>query len=47
MLLEGLWEGGVHGHVGLVVSHVPELDQEAVLGVELTVARHQNRRQHW
>ena len=46
-LLEGLGEGGVQGHVRLVVGEVAELHQEAVLGVELAVARHQHWRKHW
>ena len=47
VLLEGLWEGGVEGHVRLVVGEVPELDQQAVLGVELAVPRHQDRGEDW
>lgn len=44
---EGVWVGGVLGHQRLVVQGgVPELCQQAVLGVELAVARDQNRRQH-
>ena len=46
-LLEGLGEGGVQGHVRLVVGEVAELHQEAVLRVELAVARHQHRGEHW
>lgn len=46
-LLEGLWEGGVEGHVWLIVGEVAELDEQAVLGVELTVTWHQDRREHW
>lgn len=42
---EGFRVGGVLGHQGLVVQGgVPELGQQTVLGVELTVARDQNRR---
>lgn len=47
MLLKGLGEGGVERHVGLVVTQVAELHQQTVLGVELTVAWHQHRGQHW
>lgn len=43
-LLEGLGEGRVQGHVRLVVGEVSELDQQAVLGVELAVTWHQHRR---
>lgn len=46
-LLEGLWKGGVQGHVRLVVGEVAELYQQAVLWVELAVPRYQDRREHW
>ena len=46
-LLEGFGEGGVEGHVRLVVGEVAELHQEAVLWVELAVAWDQHRRKHW
>lgn len=45
-LLEGLWEGGVERHVRLVVGEVAELYQQAVLGIELTVPRYQDWREH-
>lgn len=46
-LLEGLWKGGIQGHVWLVVGEVTELYQQAVLWIELAVPRYQDRRQHW
>lgn len=46
-LLEGLWKGGVQGHVRLVVGEVAKLYQQAVLWVELAVPRYQDRREHW
>lgn len=46
-LLEGLWKGGVQGHVWLVVGEIAELYQQAVLWVELAVPRYQDRREHW
>lgn len=46
-LLEGLWKGGVQGHVRLVVGEVAELYQQAMLRVELAVPRYQDRREHW
>lgn len=46
-LLERFWEGGVQGHVRLVVGEITKLNQQAVLRVELAVPRHQDRREHW
>lgn len=46
VLREGFWEGGIEGHVRLVVAQVAELHQQAVLGVELAVAGHQDRGEH-
>ena len=44
---EGLGEGGVLGHVRLVLlQRVAEARQHGVLGVELAVPRHQHRGQH-
>lgn len=45
-LLEGLWEGGVQGHVWLIVGKVAELYQQAVLWVELAVPWYQDRGEH-
>lgn len=46
-LLEGLWKGGIQGHVRLVVGEIAELYQQAVLWVELAVPRYQDRREDW
>lgn len=46
-LREGFWEGGVLGHVRLVLlQRVAEARQHGVLGVELAVPRYQHRGQH-
>lgn len=46
-LREGFWEGGVLGHVWLVLLQgVAEARQHGVLGVELAVPRYQHRGQH-
>lgn len=47
LLGEGVWEGGVLGHVWLrLVQRVPETRQHGQLGVKLAVPRHQHRRQN-
>lgn len=46
-LREGLGEGGILGHVRLVLlQRVAEARQHGVLGVELAVPRYQHRGQH-
>ena len=46
-LSKGLWEGGILGHVRLILlERIAEARQHRVLGVELAVPRYQHRRQH-
>lgn len=45
-LLEGLWKGGIQGHVRFIVGEIAELHQQAVLRVELAVPWYQDRGEH-
>lgn len=45
-LLKGLWKGCVQWHVWFIVSEIAELDQQAVLWIELAVTWYQDRREH-
>lgn len=46
-LLKRVRESSVVRHVGLILSQVAELGQEAVLRVVLTVPRNQHWRKDW
>lgn len=46
-LSKGLWEGGVLGHVRLILlQRMAKARQHCMLGIELAVPWYQNRRQH-